>query len=212
MEVALKAVLLATATALVLSGAAYAQTPAQTPAPTQAPAASAGAPHTTLRQQMRSDLEKAGFSDVHVMPESFLVHAKDSSGNPVSMFVSPDSVTEVATLPAGQNGSGANGGQTFVNVPQSDKLTSNIVGLSVTNTSNQDIGTIKDVALGSDGIQAYVLSVGGFLGMGDHYVAVNPNAVKVTYNTGDKKWHATMNATADQLKNAPEFKYMGNKS
>jgi hypothetical protein len=33
--------------------------------------------------------------------------------------------------------------------------------------------------------------------------------VKVTYNDSDKKWHATMNATADQLKAAPEFKYTG---
>ena len=48
-----------------------------------------------------------------------------------------------------------------------------------------------------------------FLGIGDHYVAVNPSEVKVSYNDSDKKWHATMNATADQLKAAPEFKYNG---
>jgi len=40
-------------------------------------------------------------------------------------------------------------------------------------------------------------------------VAVNPSAVKVIYNDRHKKWHATMNATADQLKSAPEFKYIG---
>ena len=56
---------------------------------------------------------------------------------------------------------------------------------------------------------AYIVSVGGFLGMGEHYVAVNPSAVKVTYGDSDKKWHASMNANADQLKNAPEFKYTG---
>ena len=51
------------------------------------------------------------------------------------------------------------------------------------------------------------VSVGGFLGMGEHYVAVNPASVKLTYNNSDKKWHTGMNANADQLKNAPEFKY-----
>jgi hypothetical protein len=57
--------------------------------------------------------------------------------------------------------------------------------------------------------QAYIVSVGGFLGLGEHYVAVSPSAVKVSYNSTDKKWHASMNASADQLKAAPEFKYAG---
>lgn len=47
------------------------------------------------------------------------------------------------------------------------------------------------------------------MGVGDHYVAVNPSEIKVSYNDLDKKWPATMNATADQLKAAPEFKYTG---
>ncbi len=37
--------------------------------------------------------------------------------------------------------------------------------------------------------QAYIVSVGGFLGMGDRYVAVNPSEIKITYNDSDKKWH-----------------------
>jgi hypothetical protein len=40
-------------------------------------------------------------------------------------------------------------------------------------------------------------------------VAVNPAAVKVSYDSSSKKWHASMNASADQLKAAPEFKYAG---
>jgi hypothetical protein len=31
----------------------------------------------------------------------------------------------------------------------------------------------------------------------------------VSYNTNDNKWTATMNATKDQLKAAPEFKFEG---
>ena len=99
---------------------------------------------------------------------------------------------------------------TYVTIAGDDALSSNLVGLSVYNKANQDIGTIKDVAMGpADHAQAYILSVGGFLGMGEHYVAVSPSAVKVMYNDSDKKWHATMDATADQLKTAPEFKYTG---
>ena len=98
----------------------------------------------------------------------------------------------------------------FVSIASNDELSSKLVGLNVYNDKNQDIGEIKDIALNQNGrAEAYILSVGGFLGIGDHYVAVNPSAVKVTYNDSDKKWHASMNATNDQLKAAPEFKYSG---
>ncbi len=75
------------------------------------------------------------------------------------------------------------------------------------NNTNQDIGTIKDVAYSGTGVKASIVGVGGFLGMGDHYLAVSPSAIHVIYDTNAKTWHATMNTTADQLKAAPEFKY-----
>jgi sporulation protein YlmC with PRC-barrel domain len=104
----------------------------------------------------------------------------------------------------------ASSGGTYMSVPENNDLSSNLVGLDIYNDDNKDIGTIKDIAMNPEGrATAYIVSVGGFLGMGDRYIAVNPSAVKVTYNDGDKKWHAKMNATADQLKAAPEFKYTG---
>jgi hypothetical protein len=47
------------------------------------------------------------------------------------------------------------------------------------------------------------------LGIGTHYVAVDADSVKVKYDMSDKKWHANMNATKDELESAPEFKYAG---
>jgi sporulation protein YlmC with PRC-barrel domain len=133
------------------------------------------------------------------------------------MSVSPDTFAEVtdignaASAAADSAGKASNpSSQTFVSVPNRDDLTSKVVGLDIYNNSNQDIGQIKDIALGQNGrSQAYIVSVGGFLGIGEHYVAVNPSSVKVSYNNADKKWHAEMNASADQLKAAPEFKYGG---
>jgi hypothetical protein len=46
--------------------------------------------------------------------------------------------------------------------------------------------------------------------MGGHHIAVRPTAMNLSYNGGDKKWHAEINANADQLKAAPEYKYYGN--
>lgn len=98
----------------------------------------------------------------------------------------------------------------FVSLPSEAMLSSNVTGLDVYDNSNNDIGKIQDVAFDSSKVvKAYILSVGGFLGMGTHYVSVEPDAVKIKYDDNDKKWHANMNATKDELKAAPEFKYEG---
>jgi hypothetical protein len=101
-------------------------------------------------------------------------------------------------------------GPNFIQVQSTDMLSSNVVGLDIHNGQNDNIGKIQDIAFdASKKVTGYILSVGGFLGMGTHYVAVNPHAVVVSYDAQNKVWKATMNATKDQLKSAPEFKYGG---
>ena len=61
----------------------------------QAPSMKNSAIQTThnkqgMRAQIRDMLQNAGFTDIHLMPGSFVVHAKDKDGNPVAMNVSPD--------------------------------------------------------------------------------------------------------------------------
>ncbi len=154
----------------------------------------------TARQQIKTDLQQSGFSDVKVMPESFLVRAKDKSGNPIMMIINPDSVSEVVTERSDSSAS------TFV-TPSGDKFGSNLVGLEIYDNNNQDIGKIKDLAIDQNGTAAYVISVRGILGNGQHYVAVNPSAVNWNYNNSSKKWQATVDTTSDQLKAAPQFNY-----
>ena len=63
-----------------------------------------------IRQHVAQDLQQAGFTDVHVMPESFLVRAKDKRGEPVMMVINPDSVTAVTEVGGtGQQGSNSGG-------------------------------------------------------------------------------------------------------
>ncbi|MGA7071297.1 PRC-barrel domain-containing protein [Bradyrhizobium sp.] len=220
----MRAFLLTGAALMVLSQAAMAQSPntATQPNATQnQTSSSATAQPQHLRSNLRNALEKAGYKDIRVAPTSFMVRARDTDGNPVVMAISPDSFTEVADVTNGSNNNGntpsttgtVNGNAssgTFLAVPQADELSSKVVGLDIYNNDNKDIGQIKDIAMNPNGrSQAYIVSVGGFLGMGEHYVAVNSSAVKVSYNEQDKKWHATMNANTDQLKSAPEFKYTG---
>lgn len=211
--------ILAGASLLLLPGIALAQTnapPAASQATPPAVNANAGNPGA-LREHLRAVLQSSGFSDIRMMPSSFVIRAKDQDGVPVVMSVSPDSVTEVAEMGSTSSAdtatnlnTPAQGASQFVSIAKNDDLTSNLMGLDVYNSSNQNIGQIKDVAFGPRGhAQAYILSVGGFLGMGERYVAVNPSDVRIAYNESDKKWHATTNATPDQLKSAPEFKYNG---
>ena len=110
-------------------------------------------------------------------------------------------------------------------------------GVNVYNNNNEKIGDISDVILDQSGkAAAVVIGVGGFLGMGEHYVAVNYDQLKwsnqpassngtaandrkdtttgtsnrTTADNRTNNWypdHAILNANKDQLKSMPEFKY-----
>jgi sporulation protein YlmC with PRC-barrel domain len=124
---------------------------------------------------------------------------------------------------------------------QGDWRASKMVGLSVYNDNNQSIGSINDLLTDKNGnIKAVVIGVGGFLGVGEHLVAIPFEKVKfvnepvayigtagnssrpstTTTTTGSAStstttsksntWypdHAVFNATKDELKAMPEFKY-----
>jgi sporulation protein YlmC with PRC-barrel domain len=127
---------------------------------------------------------------------------------------------------------------------QGDWRASKVVGLSVYNDNNESLGSINDLLMDKSGnIKAVVLGVGGFLGVGEHLVAVpfdkikfvdqpvaytgtsstspNPNRPATSTTTGAapttatpsgkaNPWypdHAVFNATKDELKAMPEFKY-----
>lgn len=129
---------------------------------------------------------------------------------------------------------------------------SKLAGLSVYNDNNESVGAINDLLTDKTGnIKAVVIGVGGFLGVGEHLVAVPfdkvkfvtepvayagaasaPGAAKTsstmppssTTTTGaattapaatskSNPWypdHAVFNATKDELKAMPEFKYATN--
>jgi len=125
---------------------------------------------------------------------------------------------------------------------QGNWRTSKVVGLSVYNDNNESLGSINDLLTDKSGnIKAVVVGVGGFLGVGEHLVAVPFDKIKfvnepVAYtgasnapgnrpasstttgaagtNTAPASkpnpWypdHAVYNATKDELKAMPEFKY-----
>ena len=51
-----------------------------------------------LPQQIKQDLKDDGFTDVKVVPGSYVVSAKDKRGNAVTMFIGPHSYTMVKSI------------------------------------------------------------------------------------------------------------------
>src|ERR1700730_2373869 len=78
---------------------------------------------------------------------------------------------------------------------------------SVYDPSDAKVGEIMVQIVDRDGkIAAFIVGVGGFLGIGEKDVAVPFNAVQ--FKTKDNNtWYPVMNTTKDALKNAPGYKY-----
>jgi ribosomal 30S subunit maturation factor RimM len=70
----------------------------------------------------------------------------------------------------------------FSTVSKDEMFSSKLKGLNVTNQKDETIGEISDLAIKNHQLDALILSVGGFLGVGEHYVAVSPSSVNVRYD------------------------------
>ena len=80
---------------------------------------------------------------------------------------------------------------------------SKVIGSNVVNEENEVIGKIDDLLVSLDGKEPYaVLSIGGFLGMGTHLVAVPYETLK----SADDKIMLP-GGTKNSLRMLPEFKY-----
>lgn len=78
---------------------------------------------------------------------------------------------------------------------------------SVYDPNDKKIGEVKDVLVDKSGkVTSLIIGVGGFLGAGEKDVAVPFDSIRVT-NKNNSKWYLVMNATKDELKGAPGFKY-----
>jgi hypothetical protein len=98
----------AAAATLLLGQGALAQTatPGTSSTPGTSPSAgqsAQGQNQQPIRAQIQKNLQSAGFTDIHIMPSSFTVRAKDRDGNPVMMVINPDSVTEVTEMGGASN-------------------------------------------------------------------------------------------------------------
>ncbi|AQX20080.1 PRC-barrel domain-containing protein [Bartonella sp. WD16.2] len=93
----------------------------------------------------------------------------------------------------------------YVTPLTTDFVASNLIGVDVYDITDEEIGEVKDIILRQNNIDGIVISIGGFLGMGEHYVVVSPE--KIQMKSDDGKWKLMVNVTKNALKEAPKFKY-----
>jgi hypothetical protein len=82
--------------------------------------------------------------------------------------------------------------------------TGDLKGKPVLNEKNERIGTIDDLIIGKDRVLFGILQVGGFLGIGSHFVAVPYQSLRI--DEAPTKI-VLPGASKEALKNLPEFKY-----
>ena len=71
---------------------------------------------------------------------------------------------------------------------------------------NQKIGDVTDILFDKDGkIEAYVVSVGGFLGMGSKDVAIAPASFDIVPGSNGAADKLKLSMTKDQLREAQNF-------
>jgi hypothetical protein len=79
-----------------------------------------------------------------------------------------------------------------------------LIGQNIHNGQNDTIGEVKSVRISQAGqVEAVIVGVGGFLGLGEKEVALDWKDLRVS----DDGRKVTANLTKDQLKALPEFKY-----
>lgn len=85
-----------------------------------------------------------------------------------------------------------------------DSLTGNNVKSSV--EDDEEIGTINDLIIDEDGqINAVIVSVGGFLGMGEKDVAIEWDSLELTKDEDGDDYVIRVNASQDALEEAEEY-------
>jgi hypothetical protein len=95
---------------------------------------------------------------------------------------------------------------TFIQVQEDAQFLANdeVIGAEVHNVMDEEVGTIADLVMDEDQkLVGVVLSVGGFLGIGDKWVAVPVD--EITFPSDDQPARLRVAVTEEQLGNAPDF-------
>lgn len=94
----------------------------------------------------------------------------------------------------------------YVEIKDTDLVTSRLIGVDIYNKQNEKVGAVSDVVIGAGkSVIGIVASVGGFLGLGESYVVIDPASMALNNDNGT--WKAYVDTTKDALTKAPKLDY-----
>lgn len=94
----------------------------------------------------------------------------------------------------------------YVEINDTDLVSSKFVGVDIYNKQNEKVGAVADVVIGGGkSVIGVVASVGGFLGLGESYVVIDPASMALNNDNGT--WKAYVDTTKDALSKAPKLDY-----
>jgi sporulation protein YlmC with PRC-barrel domain len=96
-------------------------------------------------------------------------------------------------------------GDIWYTTQNNEMRASKLIGTSIYNAANENVGDINEILLDSSGkVAAVIVGVGGFLGLGERDVAVNFNSIKMNRDANGNNV-LMINTTKEALKSAPAW-------
>ena len=132
---------------------------------------------------------------------------EDTAQTPATGTESTDTAQTPAT-PTEDTAQAPAAGGDYLTAQSDDQISANTyIGQAVYNSADESIGKISDLIMEkSGGIDAAIIGVGGFLGIGEKWVAVPFETISITQVPDSDDVKLTTTETAESLQAAPEFK------
>jgi len=130
----------------------------------------------------------------------------DTAANP-STTPTEDTAQTPAT-PSEDTAQAPAAGGDYLTAQSDEQISANTyIGQSVYNSGDESIGKISDLIMAkTGGVDAAIIGVGGFLGIGEKWVAVPFDKIAITQVPDSDDVKLTTTETAESLQAAPEFK------
>jgi sporulation protein YlmC with PRC-barrel domain len=131
----------------------------------------------------------------------------DTAQTPATGTATQDTAETPATATEDTAQAPAAGGD-YLTAQSPEQISANTyIGQAVYNSADESIGKISDLIMEKDGgISAAIVGVGGFLGIGEKWVAVPFEKISIAQVPESDDVKLTTTETAESLQAAPEFK------
>ncbi len=119
--------------------------------------------------------------------------------------VQTEQVQTDTAVPADRMGA-AEAPEGYAQMNPEDRTAERLIGANAYGMQGEDIGNVDDLVLDAEGAATHVImDVGGFLGMGEHTVAIEIEQVDILWNDQDGDVMVQVPMTEDQLREMPAY-------